>query len=126
MEKAAMQMEEDLKKIERVVHSLGLSGRARSSRQLILAVELAHRDKTLLENITKGLYIEVARLYGRAAGWKAVERNLRTARDQVWDRGDRARLCEIAGYPLKTRPTAGELVDMLCYYLETEGTLSLI
>lgn len=119
-------MEEDLKKIERLVRSLGLSGRALSSRQLILAVGLAHRDKSLLEYITKGLYIEIARRHGRAAGWKAVERNLRTARDQVWDRGDRDRLCEIAGYPLKAKPTAGELVDMLCYYLETEGILSLV
>ena len=114
-----MNVDENMKRIEQVVRSLGLSGRALSSRQLMLAVELAHEDKSLLEFVTKGLYLEVAARFDRSTNWRAVERNLRTARDQAWEKADRNRLNRIAGYVMKTKPSTGEFIDMLCYFVES-------
>ena len=112
-------MVEEQKAIEHVVRSLGLSGRTLSSRQLIMAVELAYFDRTLLQYVTKGLYIEVAAKSGHS-NWKSVERNLRIARDRVWERADRSLLDQMAGYQLKKKPSTGELIDMLCCSLDKE------
>lgn len=119
MLKGVVHMVEEQKAIEHVVRSLGLSGRALSSRQLILAVELAYRDRTLLQYVTKGLYIEVAAKCGHS-NWKSVERNLRIARDRAWERADRGLLNQLAGYELKGKPTTGEFIDMLCHRLDKE------
>ena len=111
-------MSSNYRAIESVVRSLGLFGVSISTQQLICAVELAHQDPELLLYVTKGLYPAVAKRFEFTNG-SAVERNLRTARDLVWSRGDTARLNDMAGYELKRRPTTGEFVDIIRYYMET-------
>lgn len=113
-------MESNRRAIEAVVRSLGMFGSSIGTLQLICAIELVHLDPQLLLYITKGLYPEVAKRFDHATG-ESVERNIRTVRDQVWAKGDVERLREMAGFPMKLKPTTGELIDIIRYYMESNG-----
>ena len=106
--------------IREVLRSMGLLGDSLSMRQLMCAVELAHRNPELLRRITKGLYPEVAAHFDQATP-STVERNLRLIRDQQWNKGDQERLRVMAGFPIRVKPTTGEFVDIICYYMEAQG-----
>ena len=111
-------MESNRQKIESVVRSLGLFGLSMATQQLICAVELTHDDPELLLYITKGLYPAVAEKFEGASG-ETVERNIRSARDHVWAKGDLDRLREMAGFHLRSKPTTGEFIDIIRYYMES-------
>lgn len=113
-------MEDSVIESERVVRSLGLYKRSAAGRYLILAVALARMDETLLRHVTKGLYIDVARSCGPGVTWKTVERGLRVARDAIWNSEYREQLEELVGYRIRKRPSAGELVEAICFGLETQ------
>lgn len=110
-------MESNRRAIEAVVRSLGLFGVSLSTQQLICAIDLVHGDPSLLQYITKGLYPQVAARFEHSSS-STVERNIRAARDQVWAKGDVDRLRKMAGFDLKTKPTTGEFIDIICYYME--------
>ncbi len=117
-----MSVRDNLRAIETVLHSLGLFGNSLAVRQTIWAVELAHEDQELLINIMKGLYPAVAERF-QGATVQSVERNLRSARDRQWAKGDVELLRKMAGYHLSVKPTTGEFVDIIRYYMEVEGLL---
>lgn len=104
--------------IEGVLHTLGLLGSSISMRQMVCAVELAHEDQSLLTNVSKGLYARVANEFGGTNG-AAVERNLRALRDRQWSRGDVERLQEMALFQMKVKPSTGEFIDIIRYYMES-------
>jgi len=106
--------------IEAVLHSLGLFGPSTAMWQMLCAVELAHRDPYLLRNIMTGLYPEVAKNFD-GASVSSVERNLRGLRDRQWAKGDLERLREMAGFNLQIKPTTGEFIDIIRYYMEANG-----
>ena len=106
--------------IREVLRSMGLFGESLSLRQLVCAVELAHTEPELLRRITKGLYPAVAAHFDQATP-ATVERNLRLIRDHQWNKGDQERLREMAGFPIRVKPTTGEFVDIICYYMEANG-----
>ena len=103
-----------------VLSPMGLLGDSLSMRQLVCAVELAHRNPELLLRVTKGLYPAVAAHFDQATP-STVERNLRLIRDHQWNKGDQERLREMAGFPIRVKPTTGEFVDLICYYMEFKG-----
>ena len=103
-----MTRKQDFLAIEAVLHSMGLIGSTLAMREMILAVALAHEDRRLLTNISKGLYSRVA-----------VEHNLRKLRDRQWERGDWTRLQEMAMYDIIIKPTTGEFIDIVRYYMES-------
>ena len=107
----------NLKAIEGVLHTLGLLGTSVAMRQMICAVELSHEEQALLTNVSKGLYEKVARQFGNTNS-AAVERNLRALRDRQWERGDVDRLREMALYHLQLKPSTGEFIDIVRYYME--------
>ena len=106
--------------IREVLRSMGLIGESLSMRQLVCAVELAHTEPELLRRITKGLYPAVAAHFDQATP-ATVERNLRLILDHQWNKGDQERLREMAGFPIRVKPTTGEFVDIICYYMEANG-----
>lgn len=112
-----MRFHQNLRVIEGVLHTLGLFGSSISMRQMICAVELAHEDVSLLTNVSKGLYTSVANEFGDTNS-AAVERNLRALGDRQWERGDMNRLREMAMYHLKVKPSTGEFIDIVRYYME--------
>ena len=106
--------------IRDVLRSMGLLGDSLSMRQLVCAVKLAHQNPELLLRVTKGLYPAVADHFDQATPF-TVERNLRLIRDQQWNKGDQERRREMAGFPMRVKPTTGEFVDLICYYMESKG-----
>lgn len=68
--------------------------------------------------LTKWLYPEVAKTFG--TNWKSVDRNIRTAVGAGWKRGGRPVLEELAGMPLRRKPSNGAFLKILVRALQTE------
>ena len=51
------------------------------------------------------------------AKWPSVERAIRTCVISCWERGNRDFLNEMAGYPLRERPTVSEFFSITWMYL---------
>ena len=82
------------------------------------AILLAAQDPSLLHAVTKALYPGVAKRYGTTSS--RVERSIRHAIEEAWDRGDPDILQKYFSYTVsstKGKPTNGEfiaaIVDML-------------
>jgi len=116
-----MKSEINRETIESVVRRMGIKGTYQGMKCLVCGVELAYEDRDLLMAVTKELYPEIARHVG--GNGKTVERNLRTVTRVCWESGDRAFLDEIAGLPLKSQPTSGEMIDYLVHYIRSRGLL---
>lgn len=84
-------------------------------RSLMDAVVLCCEDPEALSAVTKRVYPAVARMTHNK--WKNVEFNLRTVRDTIWYRGDREFLNELAGFEVQVRPSVGELLGFMTYYI---------
>ena len=107
----------NLRAIEGVLHTLGLLGSSVAMRQMACAIELCRQDRSLLTNVSKGLYQRVATYFGDTNS-AAVERNLRALRDRQWERGDVDRLREMAMFSMKLKPSTGEFIDIIRFYME--------
>ena len=110
----------DHKAAEAVVRSMGVSCVNVSMRQFIYALELLHRQPEMIHAITTQLHPAVLAYYP-GAGRDAIERNLRTARDNILKRADPERLREVMGFTLRITPSVGDLLDAIGYYMEREG-----
>lgn len=104
-----------MEKVQLLVRSLGISATYRGYRYLIYAVILCLEDEDYLLGISKLLYPMVAKKY--QASTCSVERDLRTVINVCWERGNKGLLKEISLYPLLTKPTAGEFLDILTHHL---------
>lgn len=109
--------------IQAVVRSLGILGSSTAVQQLICAVELSHENINLMRDIMGGLYPAVAEHF-KGANVKSVERNLRSVRDRVWARGNVELLTQMSEYPIRLKPTTGEFVDTIRFYMEREHLFS--
>ena len=98
---------------------LGIPIKYLGHRYLDYAVELAMADESILSAATIRLYPAIAQQFGTTAA--AVNRNMRTAIDHCWERGNRALLDQIAGYPLRYRPSVSEFLSLLVAYLRRGG-----
>ncbi len=107
--------------IERVIRRLGFTHTYKGLPCLVEAVELCYDEPRLLTAVTKEVYPKIAKRRNRP--WKNVERNLRTASEACWYRGNRAFLNEMAGYELQTKPTSGELINYIVCYLKDNRLL---
>ena len=97
-----------------LLHDLGLLGEHTYFYHTAWALHLLLENPQLLYCVTKWLYPEVARHYRTTPA--AVERNIRFALAQVWDREPRL-LARIAGQPLPKRPTARRFLAILARHL---------
>lgn len=100
---------------EQLLRALGATGRLKGFRYAAYMIGRVEQDPLAGSLITKGLYPETARRYGVLPG--AVEHNLRTLVKKCWEQPDRGLLEEVAGGPLRRRPTNGEFLDMAAAYL---------
>ena len=116
-----MTKKEQRKRIETVVRRLGISGTYQGLECLVRGVALVLAQPWMVCAVTKELYPAIAREVGGT--WRTVERNLRTVTAACWTWGDRGFLNEIAGFPLRERPTNGELIDYLAHYIRVNGIL---
>ena len=80
------------------------------------------RDRTLLENITKGLYVVIAEKYNTTPA--RVERAIRNAIETAWERSDKLSIYIVLGYEYSyftNRPTNSEFIAMLVDQLRLQS-----
>lgn len=100
--------------IQNFLRPFGITRCYKGYKHTAFAIYLAVQEESRLEAITKEIYMETASHFG--CSWTAVERNIRTAVARAW-RINRPLLCEMAGYPLDTEPTASEFIEIIASYI---------
>lgn len=94
---------------------LGIPMKYMGHSYLDYAVELALSDDSMLSAVTTKLYPSIAEHFDVTPA--SVNRNMRTAIDHCWERGNRTLLDEIAGYPLRYRPSVSEFISLLVAHI---------
>lgn len=107
-----------MKEIQYLIRSLGIGGNYQGYRYLTHAIYLCLEDEDYLLSVSKLLYPEIARNFHATPS--SVERNLRTVVNVCWERGNRDLLKSISLYPLLSKPTTGEFLDIITGYLKQE------
>lgn len=109
----------EIKTIERLIRSLGIRATYRGYRYLCYGVSLCLADEEYLLSISKLLYPMIAKEYNTTLS--SVERDIRTVVQVCWDKGNKTLLQEIALHPLCSRPTAGEFLDIVVAYIQSNS-----
>lgn len=109
--------------IEHFIHSLGINSTYRGYRYLAFAISLALYDEDYLLFIGKYLYSAIASQYDTTTG--SVERNIRTVIKICWEKGNRELLEEVTPYPLESRPSTGEFLDIVVNHLKRNNQIFL-
>ena len=100
--------------IYELLYRLGVTANYTGFFYTAYAVQLCaeHPDRLML--VTKWVYPDVAKRY--RTNWKAVERNIRTAGNVIWEEG-RSHLEQLAGRILEHKPCNAQLLAILSYSL---------
>lgn len=106
------------KNVEYIMRRLGFLYSYMGTDLLIDAVLICYREPNALTAVTKRVYPEIAKQEGTK--WRNVERNMRTAVEACWERGNRAFLNEMAGYELRIRPSVGEIINYVVGYIRDQ------
>lgn len=105
--------------IERLLIKLGISHRLIGFRYIVYIIELIVSNPSEKVSLTKWLYPAAAKHFKVSS--ESVERAIRVAAENIWECNDREALSELAGRKLTTRPTNGELINMLIGQLNING-----
>lgn len=100
---------------ERVLRRLGFVQSDLGTNYLAEAILLCCEDTLALCAVTKRVYPAVARRF--RTRWKNVERDMRTAANHFWARGNRPFFFEMVGFELQVRPTVGEIISYIVGYI---------
>lgn len=98
---------------ERLLRSIGASGRLTGFDYAVFMIEQIVDGKSSIQLITKRLYPETAKHFGVKP--HSVERALRTLINICWEEGD---LSKIAGRTLTQKPSNADFIDMLAAYIK--------
>lgn len=98
------------KLIQRLLQSLGVTENYSGFFPAVYAVQLSISNPERLRLITKLIYPDVAARCGTS--WKSVERNIRTLVSVAWE-NDPLMLSQLAGFPLKRKPTNAQFLSIL-------------
>lgn len=101
--------------VEHVVRRLGFVFSNLGADYLVEAVLLCCEDTSALYAVTKRVYPTVAKRF--RTRWKNVERDLRTAADNFWARGNLSFFFEMVGFELQVQPTVGEILSYIVGYI---------
>lgn len=102
--------------IETILRLLGLNSSYKGYSFLIYGIELVIEKPDILTCICKGLYIEIALHFNTTV--YCVERNIRTAKEIIWESGNKEMLKALFGDAYKeTPPGNAAFIDMLAYYI---------
>lgn len=101
---------------ERLLRSLGASGRLVGFRYTVSIVEQLMRAPYERHWLTKCIYPETGKRFNVSAA--SVERAVRSVIDACWERSDHRTLDYVAGIHLERRPTNSEFIDILVAFLK--------
>lgn len=113
-----------MEEIQHLVRSLGIGATYRGYRYLVCAIMLCLEDEDYLLGISKLLYPKIAEEYKTSVS--SVERDLRTVINVCWERGNKELLKQISLYPLFSKPTTGEFLDIMTDHLKNNVTINVL
>lgn len=104
-----------MRKVYGLIRSLGATSKYKGYYFVAEAVKLTMESREEPIKITKDIYPCLAKKFKSTS--VNVEHDIRTVISVCWT-ANRAAIEEIAGYPLRYKPTNSEFIDMLAYYLD--------
>ena len=107
-----------MREIFRVVRHMGITAKYKGYCYVAEAVNMTIEQQGKPIRITKDIYPRLARKFKSTS--VNVEHDIRTVVNVCW-LTNRKMLEEIAGYPLRYKPTNSEFIDMLAYYVFQTG-----
>ena len=109
-----------MKEVYGIIRKLGITSKYKGYYFLAEAVNMVMAQKDGNIKITKDIYPNLSKKFKSTPS--NIERDIRTVINTCW-RTNKSGLDEIAGYPLKFKPTNSEFIDMIAYYLTEEDAL---
>lgn len=100
--------------VSEILHRLGVGANLKGYQFLRTAIVMAILDESILGRITKELYPSVAKRHSTTAS--RVERSMRHAIENAWDRGDIEALEHYFGYIVRSqrgKPTNSEFIAVI-------------
>ena len=109
------------KTITIILKKLGVPVSFKGYHYLRYGIELMINDMTLMGAICKKLYPAIAKEYN--VSWQSVERGIRNAIENGWERGDKATKEKVFGVMTKYTPSNAEFIVTIADYIlfESEG-----
>jgi len=101
-------------RIGQQLRRMHIPGSLKGHLYLVEAIKLVTNDPERLNYITKGLYLDIAKMHGTKAS--KVERAMRHAIRRCWEKGGREALEEMIGFQLQRRPTNSIFIDFAASY----------
>lgn len=104
--------------ITNLLHQLGIPSHLKGYRILRTSILMVIKDFELIDNITKSLYLTLAKEYNTTPS--AVEPTIRNAITISWDRGNPEKLERLFGYTVNStigKPTNSEFIALIADYL---------
>ena len=108
-----------MKEVYGIIRRLGVTSKYKGYYFLAEAINMVMEQKDEQMRITKDIYPGLARKFKSTPS--NIEHDIRTVVSICWKTNKKS-LDEIAGYPLKFKPTNSEFIDMVAYYLLEENT----
>lgn len=105
--------------IEDILKELGVPTNIKGHRYLVESIYRVYHNPEYLESLTKGLYVDVAYACNTTAS--RVERAMRHAISQAFERGSLDSILKIFGYSVsakKTKATIGEFISAVANELK--------
>lgn len=104
--------------IKTLSFTLGIRNSYKGYYYLVDSLSLIIEDENRLLSIGTELFPVIASKYHTDV--RCIERNIRTVINACWKSSACEKLRSICPYPLETRPTVGEFLDILFWYLLQE------
>ena len=108
-----------MKEVYGIIRRLGVTSKYKGYYFLAEAINMVMEKKDEQMRITKDIYPGLARKFKSTPS--NIEHDIRTVVSICW-KTNKNSLDEIAGYPLKFKPTNSKFIDMVAYYLLEENT----
>lgn len=114
IEKEKNRREKGMRKVYRLIRQLGVTSKYKGYYYVAEAVKMFMEIQDHPIKITKDIYPSLAKQFKSTP--VNVEHDIRTVINVCWESNKEA-MNEIAGYPLRYKPTNSEFIDMMAYYL---------
>lgn len=108
-----------------VLHQLGIGKSYSGYSYILYAIELIEQDENILNDITKRLYVDIAKRF--QTSHICIERNIRKVIEVIWkqDQSNQILIQKIFGIAFSTnKPSNREFLDLLYEYINTHNILT--
>lgn len=110
--------------VKNILHQLGIGKSYKGYDYILHAMNMLLRDESLLDCVTKVLYMDIAEEYHTSS--TCVERNIRKVIEVIWNRNQENMELIISIFGLRhlsTKPSNKEFLDLLYEYIKSYNLL---